>query len=73
HAAVLKAFGNPKATDAQVKKVIGLFEGTGSIKHAKDIALDYAARAKAKLDCLPESKDKRFLGALVDFSVGRES
>jgi geranylgeranyl diphosphate synthase type I len=71
--AALKAFGNAKATDAQVKGVIDLFESTGSIRHAKNIALDYAAKAKAKLDCLPESRDKQFLAALVDFSVGRES
>jgi len=71
-AKALKAFGNAKATEAEVKKAIELFESTGSLKHAKDIALDYAARAKEKLDCLPESKDKQFLAALVDFSVGRE-
>jgi geranylgeranyl diphosphate synthase type I len=72
HATELKAFGNAKATDTEVKKVIELFESTGSIKHAKDIALDYAVKAKKKLDCLPESKEKQFLAALVDFSVGRE-
>ena len=72
HATVLKAFGNAKATDAQVRKVIELFESTGSIKHAKGIALDYAERAKSKLDCLPQSHEREFLSAVVDFSVGRE-
>ncbi|HUL39555.1 MAG TPA: polyprenyl synthetase family protein [Methanomassiliicoccales archaeon] len=72
HATVLKAFGDTHASHAQVKKVIDLFESTGSIGHAKDVALDYAAKAKAKLDCLSESKEKQFLAALVDYSVGRE-
>jgi len=73
HAAALKAFGNEKATDAQVKKVIALFQEQGSIQYGKDIALDYARRAKEKLSCLPESRERELLSEVVDFSVGRES
>ena len=73
HAQELKAFGNPKATDAQVKKVIALFQEQGSIQHGKEVALDYARRAKEKLGCLPESREKQLLSDVVDFSVGRES
>ncbi|MCU0861410.1 MAG: polyprenyl synthetase family protein [Methanomassiliicoccales archaeon] len=72
HAEVLRAFGNEKATDAEVRKVIALFQELGSIQHGKDVALDYAARAKEKLCCLPPSKEKDFLREVVDFSVGRE-
>jgi geranylgeranyl diphosphate synthase type I len=70
-AAILKALGNEKATDAQVRRVIDLFEELGSVDHARNIAVEYAAKAKKRLASLPESKDKRFLMTLVDFAVGR--
>lgn len=73
HASTLKAFGNEKATDAQVRKVIALFEELGSIQHGKDVAFEYATKAKEKLACLPEGKEKQFLSEIVDFSVGRKS
>jgi geranylgeranyl diphosphate synthase type I len=73
HVSVLEAFGDEGATEAQVIKVIDLFEELGSIQHGKDVALDYAFKAKQKLACLEESKEKDFLSELVDFSVGRES
>ncbi|HXZ24540.1 MAG TPA: polyprenyl synthetase family protein [Methanomassiliicoccales archaeon] len=73
NAKILKALGNPKASDAEVKACIKLLQDVGSIDHARQQALDYASRAKLKLKNLPGSEDKEFLRELVDFSVGRES
>jgi geranylgeranyl diphosphate synthase type I len=72
HAVVLKALGNEKATDEEVRQVIQLFTDIGSLDHAKNIALQYAEQAKALLDCLKPSKERDFLREIVDFSVGRE-
>jgi geranylgeranyl diphosphate synthase type I len=71
NAQVLKAFGNEKATDSQVKACTDLFRKTGSIDHAREFALDYAKKAKAKLRGLKDSNDKEFLSGMVDFAVGR--
>ncbi len=70
-AEALKAFGDEKATDAEVRACIDLFRGTGSIDHAREFALDYAEKAKSKLGGLKDSKDKEFLAGMVDFAVGR--
>ena len=71
-AKVLKALGNEKATDAEVRACIDLFQEVGSLDFAKKKALEYAQGAKERLDCLRDSKEKEFLRAVVDFSVGRE-
>jgi len=71
-AKVLKALGNEKATDAEVGACIDLFREVGSLDFAKEKALEYAQGAKERLDCLRDSKEKEFLRAVVDFSVGRE-
>ncbi|MEM0448331.1 MAG: polyprenyl synthetase family protein [Methanomassiliicoccales archaeon] len=73
YAPILKAFGNESATDEEVKDVIALFEELGSIKYGKEVALDYAKKAKEKLCCLKPGPEKEFLRELVDFSVGRQS
>jgi len=73
HAKVLEALGNEKATDEEVAAVIRLFMEIGSLDHVKRLALDYAENAKKSLSSLPDSEEKGFLSALVDFSVGRES
>ncbi len=72
NAKMLKALGNEKATDEEVRQVIQLFKDIGSLDHAKNIALQYAEEAKARLDCLKPSKEKDFLREIVDFAVGRE-
>jgi geranylgeranyl diphosphate synthase type I len=72
HAKVLKALGNEKATDAEVRACIDLFQEAGSLDFAKKKALEYAQGAKERLECLRDSKEKEFLRAVVDFSVGRE-
>jgi geranylgeranyl diphosphate synthase type I len=73
HAQVLRALGNQKATDEEVEAVIELFEDIGSLDFVKQMALDYAEKAKLCLRSLPETKEREFLRAVVDFSVGRES
>jgi geranylgeranyl diphosphate synthase type I len=69
---ILKGLGDEKATNAEVRKVIDLFAELGSLDYAKGFALDYGKRAKRCLESLPESSDKQFLAALVDFAVGRK-
>jgi geranylgeranyl diphosphate synthase type I len=72
NAKVLKALGNEKATDEEVRSVIQLFKDVGSLDHAKDIAVEHANKAKALLKCLKPSKERDFLRDIVDFAVGRE-
>ena len=72
NAKTLKALGNEKATDEEVKRVIQLFKDIGSLDHAKNMALEYAEKAKARLKCLKPSKERDFLREIVDFAVGRE-
>jgi geranylgeranyl pyrophosphate synthase len=45
---------------------------TGAIDHAAEKARELVARAKSRLDVLPDSKAKRFLLELADFTVERE-
>jgi geranylgeranyl diphosphate synthase type I len=72
NAKILKALGNAKATDEEVRQVIQLFKDIGSLDHAKNIALKYANDAKSLLKCLKPSKERDFLREIVDFSVGRQ-
>jgi len=67
-----EALGNSSATEDQVKAAIQLLEDIGSIEHARQFALDYAARAKQLLSCLEGSEEKDMLMELVDYAVGRE-
>jgi len=72
YAKVLKALGNEKASDKEVQAVVELFKEIGSLDYVKKMALDYAEKAKKRLRSLPDSEEKEFLRAVVDFSVGRE-
>ena len=69
---LLKILGDQDAGDAEVNEAIALLERTGSIEHARQEALGYAADAKDKLKCIKDCPEKEFLTALVDYAVGRE-
>jgi geranylgeranyl pyrophosphate synthase len=51
-------------------------EHYGSLRHAKEVALRFAGRAKdvleTRLCSIPESEAKAFLWAVVDYVVSRE-
>lgn len=64
----LKEYGR----EANVKKIIKIFEDAGSIKYAKNIAYNYSKKAKEELNKLKESKSKNLLLKLADFAVERE-
>ena len=49
-----------------------MLKDTGAIDHATKKARELVARAKSRLDVLPDSKAKRFLLELADFTVERE-
>ncbi len=64
--------GNRKASRAEIKTTIGVLKDTGAIDHAAKKARGLVARAKSKLGVLPDSKAKRFLLELADFTIERE-
>ena len=74
---VLKEFrsilGDLKASEEKIQRAREILESTGSIKYAVTLAEDYVKEAMAKLDILPESKDKEFMLALAEFAMKRES
>ena len=67
-----RALGNRKASKAEIKAAIEVLKDTGAIDHATKKARELVARAKSKLDALPNSKAKRFLLELADFTIERE-
>jgi len=69
---LLAALGNAKATPQQVQEAIKALEDSGSIEHARRLALDHAAEGKKKLEVLAPSKEREFLAALIDYAVGRK-
>jgi len=74
---VLKEFrsilGDLKASEKKIQRARDILDSTGSIKYAISLAEDYVKEAMAKLDILPESKDKEFMLALAEFAMKRES
>ena len=68
----LEILGNAKATKKDVKEAIKIMEDAGGVQHAHDVAMDYAARAKEQLDCLPDSKEKTILLEIVDYMIERD-
>jgi len=74
---VLKEFrsilGDLKASEKKIQRAREILDSTGSIKYAISLAEDYVKEAMAKLDILPESKDKEFMLALAEFAMKRES
>jgi geranylgeranyl diphosphate synthase type I len=70
---LLKALGNQKATEAEIKAAIQVLKGAGSIDHISGLAKKMAQEANAKLACLKDGDEKRALAALAEYSVARES
>lgn len=70
--ALLAALGNAKATPPQVQAAIQALHDSGSIDHARRLALEHAAEGKKRLESLPPGKEREFLAALIDYTVGRK-
>jgi Geranylgeranyl pyrophosphate synthase len=74
---VMKEFrsilGDLKASEERIQRAREILESTGSIKYAITLAEDYVKEAMAKLNILPDSKDKEFMLALAEFAMKRES
>jgi len=69
---LMKALGNDKATPEEIKDAISVLEDCGAIDFARKTAADYAAQAKAQLECLPQSAERELLSGVIDFAVGRK-
>jgi geranylgeranyl diphosphate synthase type I len=71
-AELLRALGNEDASKAEIRRAISILRKTGAIEYAARRALELVEEAKSELDVLRDSKAKRFLLELADFTVGRE-
>lgn len=69
----LDALGNQNATQEQIEMAIKSMESTGSIEYSKNMALDFAKRAKELLEVLPESESRGILAEIAEYMVRRES
>ena len=69
---IASVLGKRKASKAEIKTAIKMLKDTGAIDHATKKARELVAKAKSRLDVLPDSKAKRFLLELADFTVERE-
>jgi geranylgeranyl diphosphate synthase type I len=65
-------FGNKNASEADVKKVLTLFQEEKSVDHAKTTAITYGTQAKKALDVIQNSPAKELLNELADYSIQRE-
>jgi geranylgeranyl diphosphate synthase type I len=68
---VSRIMGNPDATDTDITRVVELFEETGSVAHARQLAERYVEEALTHLDMLDESRYKRLLRDWAHFITAR--
>jgi geranylgeranyl diphosphate synthase type I len=66
-------FGNKNATEENIKHVFSVFNETGSIDYARDLAITYINNAKNALNNLRESEVKEILKDIADYSIEREN
>ena len=69
----LSVLGNQNASQGQVNQAIQNMNSTGSIEYSKNMALDFAKRAKELLEVLPESESRGILAEIAEYMVRRES
>ena len=65
--------GKAGATDAECARARQIMKDAGSIEYAMDLAKKKIESAGSRIDFLPESEDKRFMVALAEFAINRES
>ena len=71
-AELMRTLGNEGASRAQVEGAISILRRTGAIDYAARRARELVEEAKSELGVLRDSRAKRFLLELADFTVGRE-
>ncbi len=61
----------PIEDDDTLAEALGLLQASGGIAAAKETVMEYAARARAELDGLPDGPGRQALSSLVDYTVNR--
>jgi len=69
----LKALGNKKASQSQLRLARDLLEDVGAVDHAVMVANGLVAKAKDRLSVVKESKHKEALKAFADYMVTRKT
>ncbi|MFH1100808.1 MAG: polyprenyl synthetase family protein [Methanobacteriota archaeon] len=65
-------FGNPKATEKDIRTILTLFRDLDSIDYAKRTASNYTTEAKKTLENLKDSPAREILTQLIDYTMQRE-
>ena len=55
------------------EEIAALMHNSGALERSRQLAVQYANRAKAELECLPDSEYRRALLSVPDFILDRES
>lgn len=67
----LDIFGNGSATKEEIDDAVKVLYDSGSIDYARNLAISYVEKGKAKLDVLPDSEAKEILLAIADYMIER--
>jgi len=70
--AVRQVFGSLATTQEEIDRAIAAIRSSGVIPIARQLATDYASRARSCLQSLPESSFHQGLAAAIDLIEGRE-
>lgn len=71
-AILLRSLGNKRASEAEIVAAIEVLKRAGAVGYAADKARELVDSAKSKLKALPDSRARRLLLELADFTVERE-
>lgn len=67
----LDIFGKGDATKEEIEEAVRALEESGSIDHARNLAISYIEQGKAELDILEDSQAKDVLLAIADYMISR--
>jgi geranylgeranyl diphosphate synthase type I len=67
-----KIFGNPKASDKEIKIIYDLFNKLGSVEYVKNKAIDHCKKAKNALNILQDTEARNVLMELANYTISRE-
>jgi octaprenyl-diphosphate synthase len=70
HRALMRSLLSDRSPD-RAERLRNLILPSGSIDYSRDVARHLAKRARAQLDCLPDSDAKRTLDVMAEFVVSR--
>lgn len=69
---LLRALGKQDASEAELKTAIDVLKRAGAIDYVAERARELIAQAKSKLKALPESRARKILSELADFTIKRD-